>query len=113
MVYTAVEAKLPVVWLVMDNAGFGTIARLEKNHYGGNFGCTFECDGKPYTADYAAMARSAGARGIMIHSAAELGPALREALASDLPTVIQATMEDAPTPTPGYWQIHDIFRKGE
>jgi acetolactate synthase-1/2/3 large subunit len=113
VVYTAVEAKLPVIWLVMDNAGFGTIGRLEKIHYGGNFGCTFECDGKPYTADYAAMARSAGARGVTIHSAAELGPALQEALASDLPTVIQAAMEDAPTPTPGHWQIHDIFRKGE
>ena len=49
----------------------------------------------------------------MIKSADELGPALKEALASDLPTVIQAFMEDAPTPTPGHWQIHDIFRKGE
>jgi acetolactate synthase-1/2/3 large subunit len=113
VVYTAVEAKLPVVWLVMDNAGFGTIGRLEKIHYGWNFGCTFECDGKPYTADYAALAISAGARGVMIRSADELGPALKEALASDLPTVIQAMMEDAPTPTPGHWQIHDIFRKGD
>jgi len=113
VVYTAVEAKLPVIWLVMDNAGFGTIGRLEKIHYGWNFGCAFESDGKPYTADYAAMAISAGARGVMIRSADELGPALKEALASDLPTVIQAAMEDAPTPTPGHWQIHDIFRKGD
>lgn len=113
VVYTAVEAKLPVIWLVMDNAGFGTIGRLEKIHYGWNFGCTFESDGKPYTADYAAMAISAGARGVMIRSAEELGPALKEALESDMPTVIQAAMEDAPTPTPGHWQIHDIFRKGD
>lgn len=112
VVYTAVEAKLPVIWLVMDNAGFGTIGRLEKIHYGWNFGCTFESDGKPYSADYAAMAISAGARGVMIRSAGELGPALKEALESDMPTVIQAAMEDAPTPTPGHWQIHDIFRKG-
>ena len=47
------------------------------------------------------MARSFGARGVTINSADELGPALREALASDLPTVIQAPMENAPTPTPG------------
>ena len=113
VVYTAVEAKLPVVWLVMDNAGFGTIGRLEKIHYGWNFGTTFEADGKPYWADYAAMARSAGARGVMIKSADELGPALKEALESGMPTVIQAAMEDAPTPTPGHWQIHDIFRKGD
>jgi acetolactate synthase-1/2/3 large subunit len=59
------------------------------------------------------MARSFGARGVMINSAAELGPALAEALASNLPTVIQAPMENAPTPTPGHWNINDIFRKGE
>jgi acetolactate synthase-1/2/3 large subunit len=113
VVYTAVEANLPVIFLVMDNAGFGTIARLETVHYGWNFGCTFQCDGETYVADYAAMAISAGARGVMIKSAAELGPAIREALAANKPTVIQAAMEDAPTPTPGHWQIHDIFRKGD
>jgi acetolactate synthase-1/2/3 large subunit len=50
---------------------------------------------------------------VMISSASELGPALREALAADLPTVIQAPMENAPTPTPGYWNINDIYKKGE
>jgi acetolactate synthase-1/2/3 large subunit len=113
VVATAMEANLPVVWLVMDNAGFGTIAGLESMHYGWGFGCMFWRDGKPYKADYAAMARACGARGVMIESAADLGPALREALDSDLPTVIQAPMENAPTPTPGHWNINDIYRKGE
>ena len=72
----------------------------------------FERDGKPYRVDYAAMARAFGARGVMIESADELGPALREALASNLPTVIQVPMENAPTPTPGHWNINDIYRKG-
>jgi len=49
----------------------------------------------------------------MIKAADELGPALKEALESGQPTVIQAAMEDAPTPTPGHWQIHDIFRRGD
>jgi acetolactate synthase-1/2/3 large subunit len=113
VIATAMEAELPVVWLVMDNAGFGTIAGLESMHYGTNFGCMFERCGKPYAADYAAMARAFGARGVMIQSAADLGPALAEALASNLPTVIQAPMENAPTPTPGHWNINDIYRKGE
>ena len=113
VVATAMEAELPVVWLVMDNAGFGTIAGLESKHYGWSFGCMFERCGEPYRVDYAAMARACGARGVMIKSAAELGPALREALASTLPTVIQAPMENAPTPTPGHWNINDIYRKGE
>jgi acetolactate synthase-1/2/3 large subunit len=113
VVATAMEANLPVVWLVMDNAGFGTIAGLEAMHYGWDFGCMFQCDGKEYRVDYAAMARACGARGVMIKSADELGPALREALASNLPTVIQASMENAPTPTPGHWNIMDIYRKGD
>ncbi|PYR03576.1 MAG: acetohydroxyacid synthase large subunit [Acidobacteria bacterium] len=113
VIATAMEADLPVVWLVMDNAGFGTIAGLESMHYGWSFGCMFERCGQPYRVDYAAMARACGANGVMIESADQLGPALREALAANVPTVIQAPMENAPTPTPGHWNINDIYRKGE
>ena len=66
VVATAMEAGLPVIWVVMDNSAFGTIAGLEEMHYGTTFGCMFECDGKPYHVDYAAMARSFGADGYMI-----------------------------------------------
>jgi acetolactate synthase-1/2/3 large subunit len=113
VVATAMEADLPVIWLVMDNAGFGTIAGLESMHYRTTFGCLFERHGRPYQADYAALARSFGARGVKIEAPDDLYPALVEALASDLPTVIQAPMENAPTPTPGHWDINDIYRPGE
>lgn len=113
VVATAMEADLRVVWLVMDNMAFGTIAGLESMHYGTTFGCDFERGGEPYRVDYAAMARAFGARGVAISSADELGPALVEALAADRPTVIQAPMENAPTPTPGHWDINDIYRRGE
>jgi acetolactate synthase-1/2/3 large subunit len=113
VVATAMESNIPVVWVVMDNASYGTIAGLEEMHYQTNFGCMFERDGKPYSVDYAAVARACGARGIAVKAASELGPALSEALASNLPTVIQVPMENAPTPTPGYWNINDIYRKGE
>jgi len=97
----------------MDNAAFGTIAGLEKSHYGWEFGNLFESEGKPYRVAYADVARACGARGVFIQQAKELGPALKEALASGLPTVIHAPMENIPTPTPGYWNINDIYRKGE
>ena len=113
VVATAMEADLPVVWVVMDNNAFGTIAGLESMHYGSTFGCMFERQGKPYHTDYAAMARSFGARGVAIESADQLYPALVEALASKLPTVIQAPMENAPTPTPGHWDINDVYRAGD
>jgi acetolactate synthase-1/2/3 large subunit len=50
---------------------------------------------------------------VAIKSADELYPALVEALASNLPTVIHAPMENAPTPTPGHWDINDVYRAGE
>jgi acetolactate synthase-1/2/3 large subunit len=113
VVATAMEANLPVIWVVMDNSAFGTIAGLEEMHYGTTFGCTFECDGKPYRVDYAAMARSFGADGYLVSAAAELRPALEAALANRRPALIQVPMENAPTPTPGHWDINDIYRKGE
>jgi len=113
LIATAMEADLPVIWVVMDNMAFGTIAGLEAQHYDWSFGCTFECGGRPYRVDFAAMARACGASGVMITSADELGPALREALAANKPALIQVPMENAPTPTPGHWNILDIYRKGE
>jgi acetolactate synthase-1/2/3 large subunit len=112
VVATAMEAGLKVIWVVMDNNAFGTIAGLQQMHYGSTFGCVFECDGKPYRVDYAAMARSYGANGILIESADQLEPALRAAIAASKPTLIHVPMENAPTPTPGHWNINDIYRKG-
>jgi len=112
VVATAMEAGLGVVWLVMDNAAFGTIAGLTNMHYGWEFGCVFEADGARYRTDFAQIARGYGADGVFIRAASELGPALRAALASGRPTVIQAPMENAPTPTPGHWDINCVYRKG-
>ncbi len=113
VVATAMEAKIPVIWVIMDNTAFGTIAGLEKAKYDWSFGCLFLRDGKPYNVDYAAMARACGANGINITAAGELLPALEMAFKSDLPTVISVPMENSPTPTPGHWNINDIYRKGQ
>ena len=112
VVATAMEAGLGVVWLVMDNAAFGTIAGLTNMHYGWEFGCIFEADGARYRTDFAQIAKGYGADGVFINAADELGPALVAALASGRPTVIQAPMENAPTPTPGHWDINCVYRKG-
>ena len=112
VVATAMEAGLGVVWLVMDNAAYGTIAGLTNMHYGWEFGCLFESEGVRYRTDFAQMAKGYGADGVFIRAADELGPALRAALASGRPTVIQAPMENIPTPTPGHWDINVVYRKG-
>ena len=113
VVATAMEARIPAIWVVMDNSAFGTIAGLEKAKYDWSFGCLFQRDGAPYSVDYPAVARAHGANGIDVKAADELAPALRNAIESDLPTVIRVPMENVPTPTPGHWNINDIYRTGE
>ncbi|MBV6638389.1 MAG: thiamine pyrophosphate-binding protein, partial [Mameliella sp.] len=41
MLATAVELELGIIWLVMNNNAFGTIAGLQKAHYGLTYGTTF------------------------------------------------------------------------
>jgi acetolactate synthase-1/2/3 large subunit len=41
VIATAVEQNIPVVWVVMNNSAFGTIAGLENQHYSTKFGTVF------------------------------------------------------------------------
>ena len=108
---TAVEASLPVVWVVMDNASYGVISGIEKRHLGNTHGCMFEANGEPYFIDYAGVANACGAVGVKITKASELEGALKQALASGKPTLIQVPVQLVPTPTTGHWDINVIFKK--
>jgi len=110
---TAFEEDIAVIWVIMNNCAFGTIAGLELAHYGTTFGTVFEKDGKPYSPDYAAIARAYGIDGIKVGSAAEFKPALEKAVASKRPVVIDVRMENVPTPTAGHWNIMDIYSPGK
>ena len=46
MLATAFEEDIAVVWVIMNNRAFGTIAGLEKAHFGTTFGTVFEKNGK-------------------------------------------------------------------
>jgi acetolactate synthase-1/2/3 large subunit len=106
---TAFESDVAVVWLIMNNRAFGTIAGLEAAHYGTTFGTVFEKDGKSWSPDYAAIARAYGVEGIKIASAAELKPALKRAIKLGKPVVIDVYMKNEPVPTAGHWNIMDIY----
>ena len=110
---TAFEEDIAVIWVIMNNCAFGTIAGLEQAHYGTTFGTVFEKDGKPYSPDYAAIARAYGIDGVKVASAAEFKPALEKAVASKRPVVIDVRMENVPTPTAGHWNIMDIYSPGK
>ncbi len=109
MLATAVEENIPVVWVVMNNFAFGTIAGLQKAHFGTTLGTVFEKDGKPYQADFAAVARAYGAEGAKVESAAEFKQVMQRALASGRPFVVDVAMRNNPVPTSGHWNILDIY----
>ena len=108
---TAAAENLPVIWVVMNNNAFGTIAGLQKAHYDLTYGTTFNKadDVLEQTPDYAAIARAYGCVGVRPVSAAEFKPALEAAIASRKPTVIDIAMINNPTPTSGHWNILDIY----
>jgi acetolactate synthase-1/2/3 large subunit len=106
---TAVEQELAIVWLVMNNNAFGTIAGLQKAHFNTTYGTVFPVDPADVRPNYAEVAQAYGCRGIRIGSAAELKPALAEALASGSPFVLDVPMKNNPTPTTGHWNILDIY----
>ena len=108
---TAAVENIGVVWVVMNNCAFGTIAGLERQHYDHEFGTLFEREGKPYSPDFAAIARAYGIDGYTVERAEDFKPMLEKALASDKPCVLDVRMENAPVVTKGCWNINDIFRK--
>ena len=108
---TAHEMNLPVLWVVMNNSAFGTIAGLENSHYKTEFGTVFTHDGQPYSPEWAEIARGYGIRAVKVTDPAELGLYLREAVASREPCLLDCPMENIPVPTPGAWNINDIYTK--
>lgn len=107
----AVEQGVPVIFVVMNNRAHGTIADLQAANFGASYGCEFrDPAGRPYSPDFAAFARACGADGYELGDAAELLPALRSAVAARRPAVLDVPMVNEPVPTPGHWNITDIYQ---
>jgi len=107
----AVEQGAPVLFVVMNNRAHGTIADLEAVSFGSSFGCEFtDPGGRPYSPDFAALARACGADGYQIAAPDDFRSALREALQRRRPAVLDVPMINEPVPTPGHWNITDIYR---
>lgn len=110
---TAKHENIAVIWLIMNNNAFGTIAGLEKAHYNTTFATVFQKDGESTSPDYAAIAKAYGIEGITVKSAAEFKPALAQAIALNKPVVLDVPMINNPVPTTGHWNILDIYSPGK
>ena len=106
---TAVEYALPVVWVVWNNYAYASIRGLQRGYLDGRELATdFKnpVTGERYNPDFAAMARSAGVEGVRIDRAADIGAAIRAAIATNRPYLIDVDIAADINPGgAGVWEL--------
>jgi acetolactate synthase-1/2/3 large subunit len=95
-VHTAVDERLPITWVVLNNNGHGMVRQGDQLMKGRDLGASqFKSE-----LDSAGVANALGARGVRVTTPLGLRKALVEALAHDGPTVIDAVIDrDEVAPT--------------
>ena len=84
---TALRAKTPFVTLIFNDNGYGLIEWKQLNQFGHSSFIDF---GNP---DFVKFAESMGLKGYRVETVADLIPTLKEALAQDIPTVIDCPVD--------------------
>ena len=114
-IVTAVQERLKIIVVLVDNKGFASIGGLSRSLGMGGFGTSYrdrsstsgQLDGQLMQVDYAASVRSLGAHTIKAGSLKELKAALEEAKKMDRITVI--VIETQPdVGVPGYDSWWDV-----
>lgn len=86
---TAVEYKLPIVVVILNNHVLGMVRQWQDLFYGSRFSCTTIDRG----TDFVKLAEAYGAKGIHVTSNYEVEDAIKEALASSGPVVINCEID--------------------
>lgn len=110
VVATAVEYAIPAVWVIWNNSGFGSIRDQQKGYFGESREVVTSfidySTGQLFSPEYADMARSMGADGVRVDSAADLGEALEKAIRSGRPTVLDVRVDrEIKPPGTGSWDL--------
>ena len=83
---TAVQYRLPVTFVVMNNSGLGMVRDLHSE---------IRPDSLTFTAtDYAKVASGFGCRGVRVEKPEELAPALKEAVNAKEPMVVDVVISN-------------------
>lgn len=80
---TAVQERIPIVLMVFNDRGYG----VERRHQDHLYGRRNAVDIEP--PDFVALARSFGARGMLVAQPEAVGAALEEVLGSDVPVLLE------------------------
>ena len=93
---TAVDYGIPITVVIFNDYAFGAVRDIQKGDYDKRFICVdFKIDrsGELFNPDFARMAEVYGARGERVEKPGELGPALRRALESGRPSVLDVVVD--------------------
>jgi len=88
IVSSAVEHNLPVVWVVLNNCGYNSLGVLSTVYFGKQKGGWYEKDNRPFSPDYAMLARAYGAEGETVTEPDKLEETFRRAFAAGKPYLI-------------------------
>lgn len=109
-VATAVEYDIPAVWVVWNNAGYGSIRGQQATFFGPDreIATRFRRapTGELYSTDISAIARAMGADGARIDSPDEVADAVEAAIKSERPTVLDVRVDSVTAaPATGSWDL--------
>jgi len=106
---TAVEYRLPVVWIIWNNFAWGAIRDIQYGLFDGReIGTAFYngATGERYNPDFAAWARACGADGTTVTRPQDLAQAVESALKNKRPCVIDVHVDaEVRPPSTGTWQL--------
>ena len=111
---TAVEYNIPAIWVVWNNYAYASIRGLQRGYLDGRELATdfkHPETGEPYNPDFAAMARSCGVEGVTVDRVGDLGDAIKKAITSGKPYLIDAKIGAESNPGgAGIWELPGLGR---
>lgn len=93
-IHTAVENKLNIMVVVLNDAKYNTIWHIQKANYNGRF-----IAADMYPSNFAKYAETYGIKGIRVDEPSDLNRAYEEALSSNTPTIIDVVIDNKYYPT--------------
>ncbi len=85
---TAVQHKVPIVWVIFNNGEYNIIKMMHLRNYGGE-----EAFNAFLNPDFVAYAEACGARGYRVEKLEDFGPVFEKALALNEPVLIDAIVD--------------------
>jgi thiamine pyrophosphate-dependent acetolactate synthase large subunit-like protein len=87
---------IPVLFMVFNNSGYSSLRDAQTQHLGHYVSSEFNLpDGKPYSPEFAEVARSFGLESWRVEHPSQLSPALHKAFNSKGPALVEVMVSRA------------------